>query len=172
MWECFSSSHCNFAFKQTLVKNVNECYIYKCFTTIQSQGLGCVLLCTTNDKKMNWFLWKLSSIWMKHIWIQIHKFNWRKTRCKLCTKYWKYSCHFHHMWLWCLKKTIVERHGFKKTLFHSIQSKLQIEIYFGRMSQLVDPKPMCPIFASRLPSSLKLLFCFSPSLFSYLWLVN
>jgi hypothetical protein len=51
------------------------------------------------------------------------------------TEYWKYTHCFHDY-------GVEIRNNFKKTPFHYIPSKFETKIYFDRMTQLQEPKPI------------------------------
>jgi hypothetical protein len=110
-------------------------------------------------------LWKLSSIWNKILmtlyvtWIEFKfklnsiRFNIELKRNKLqfMHKVLKVCSSFLSSMTIVLKKI----HISINTPFHSIYSKFQTKIYFGRTKLLMNPKPIYPISASMLPASLK-----------------
>jgi len=62
------------------------------------------------------------------------------------TQYWKYTHYFHDY-------GVEIRNNSKKAPFHYIRSKFETKVYFGRMTQLQEPKPINIVLTFMLPLS-------------------
>ncbi len=81
-------------------------------------------------KKLNWFHLNENIEWL-YLQLELNSksirfiFNWIEDKCHSTwwTWYWQYVYHFYHPRLLCWKEKTSKIHIFKKSHFHSIQSK-------------------------------------------------